>query len=309
MHESRLGRVERYIRPFGTFWQRFRLGRYGPYIGTRDNEDVSTFASSGKDDTDPRDLSGAYAAIRAYALKLYGGGVVFNAGATGTGGDWSLTFTRPSTGMTENVTVVWPSDTPSNGDVLTVLSYAPGLIELEWAAGGGGGSQAAIQFQDEGSNLGAAGTADTLDFTGAGVTATRVGDVVTVDIPGGGGSLDGAITVQIGPPPGSVGAILSTQVVYIQCPADYTLTGWQLYVSPAATVSVDVRVDAFPTLPDAGDSITSGSPPSTTAATNNTGSVAGWTSTTLTRGEWVALAITANDVATFISLQLQGTRT
>jgi hypothetical protein len=55
-------------------------------------------------------------------------------------------------------------------------------------SGGGSGSQAAIQFQDEGSNLGAAGTVDTVDFVGAGVTSSRVSNTVTVTIAGGSGS-------------------------------------------------------------------------------------------------------------------------
>lgn len=49
--------------------------------------------------------------------------------------------------------------------------------------GGGGGSD--ITVQDEGSTLTTALTL--LNFTGEGVTATNVGSVVTVDIPGGGG--------------------------------------------------------------------------------------------------------------------------
>lgn len=55
------------------------------------------------------------------------------------------------------------------------------------AATGGGGSQAGIQFQDEGSNLGASGTVDTVDFVGSGVTASRVGNTLTVTVSGGGG--------------------------------------------------------------------------------------------------------------------------
>lgn len=51
-----------------------------------------------------------------------------------------------------------------------------------------GSGQTAIQFQDEGVNLGVAGTVDTLDFVGAGVSAARVGNVVTVTIPGGAGT-------------------------------------------------------------------------------------------------------------------------
>jgi hypothetical protein len=50
----------------------------------------------------------------------------------------------------------------------------------------GGGSQAALQFQDEGINLGASGTVDTVNFTGGGVTASRAVNTVTVNIPAGG---------------------------------------------------------------------------------------------------------------------------
>lgn len=48
---------------------------------------------------------------------------------------------------------------------------------------GGGGGQATIQFKDEGTNLGTSGTATIIDFVGAGVTATRVSNTVTVTIP------------------------------------------------------------------------------------------------------------------------------
>jgi hypothetical protein len=41
-----------------------------------------------------------------------------------------------------------------------------------------------IQFQDETINLGTTGTVDTVNFTGAGVTATRTGNTVNVTIPG-----------------------------------------------------------------------------------------------------------------------------
>lgn len=45
-----------------------------------------------------------------------------------------------------------------------------------------------IQFQDEGTNLGSTGTVNEVDITGAGATATRVGNKLTINIPGGGGS-------------------------------------------------------------------------------------------------------------------------
>lgn len=51
-----------------------------------------------------------------------------------------------------------------------------------WVQVGGGGS---ITAKDEGSNLTTAMTS--IDFVGAGVTATNTGGAVTVTIPGGGG--------------------------------------------------------------------------------------------------------------------------
>lgn len=48
-------------------------------------------------------------------------------------------------------------------------------------------AQQGVQFQDEGSNLGTSGTATVVNFTGAGVTASRSTNTVTVNVPGGGG--------------------------------------------------------------------------------------------------------------------------
>ncbi len=73
----------------------------------------------------------------------------------------------------------------TNTYVLTMVAGVP-----TWAAPGASG-QSSIQFKDEGSALGASGTADTVDFVGAGVTATRAANVVTVTIAGGGGISSG----------------------------------------------------------------------------------------------------------------------
>lgn len=69
-----------------------------------------------------------------------------------------------------------------NNPYVTATLTAPHNIEMTF------GFQYPIQFQDEGSNLGTAGTVLTLNFVGSAVTATRVGSVVTVTITGGGGS-------------------------------------------------------------------------------------------------------------------------
>lgn len=50
---------------------------------------------------------------------------------------------------------------------------------------GATGDQSAIQFKDEGVNLGTAGTVNVENFIGSGVTVTRVGNVITINVPGG----------------------------------------------------------------------------------------------------------------------------
>lgn len=63
-------------------------------------------------------------------------------------------------------------------------------------------AQTKIEFRDDGVALGTAGTVNVLDFTGVGVTATRIGNSVTVDVPGGGeSSISGVATVTV-PSPG-----------------------------------------------------------------------------------------------------------
>lgn len=71
------------------------------------------------------------------------------------------------------------------GAGVTASQTGPGEVEVNIPGGGGG--QAAIQFEDEGVNLGTPGTVDEVDFVGSGVVATRIGNKVTVTISGGGG--------------------------------------------------------------------------------------------------------------------------
>ena len=97
------------------------------------------------------------------------------------------------------IDTAWRFYGPVRGQLIYVNDEA---VELVWngsawaSIGGGGGGQASVQFKDEGTNLGTSGTATSIDFVGAGVTATRTTNAITVTIPGGGGS-PGGTTGQI----------------------------------------------------------------------------------------------------------------
>ena len=77
-----------------------------------------------------------------------------------------------------------PSGINTNDTIETAIQ------KLNDALGSGGG--ASIQFQYNGINLGS-NNATTVNFTGGGVTATRLIDTITVNIPGGGGG-SGTVT-------------------------------------------------------------------------------------------------------------------
>lgn len=76
-------------------------------------------------------------------------------------------------------------------DITGLTKNADGKYNLG-SGGGGGGGQASLQFKDEGTNLGAIGTVDTINFTGTGVTASRASNTITVDVTGGSGGTTNA---------------------------------------------------------------------------------------------------------------------
>lgn len=70
------------------------------------------------------------------------------------------------------------------GAGVDAVQTAPGEVEIQIPGGPG---QAPIQFEDEGTPLGSAGTVDEFDVVGAGGTLSRTGNKVTLTIPGGSG--------------------------------------------------------------------------------------------------------------------------
>lgn len=111
----------------------------------------------------------------------------------------------PGAGQAENWSETANTDTRQGGSSVESAGLAPDAVTMAWTitqstrwalaaveikgiTSGGSGDQSGIQFEDEGVDLGLPGTVDEVDFVGDGVTATRVGNKVTVTIPGTGSS-------------------------------------------------------------------------------------------------------------------------
>lgn len=105
----------------GTVRSSFQIGIGGPRIKNNSNNlEVKNAADS------------AYALIRASLFATYGDDFELNSGATEAGADWKFTLRRPSTGMTHDLTVVFPSGDPTAGQALTVASFTSNIITLQW---------------------------------------------------------------------------------------------------------------------------------------------------------------------------------
>lgn len=99
------------------------------------------------------------------------------------GTDGPLTFVADS-----GVTIESPGNQlvfSGRHSIVEVIKRAPNTFVLRPAGSGSGGTS--ITAQDEGTVLTSA--LSTINFTGAGVTATAAGNTVTVNIPGGGGGV------------------------------------------------------------------------------------------------------------------------
>lgn len=106
----------------------------------------------------------------------------------GTGG-WDVTFAATGGSVTDDGTIT--PDTTAGVTVRYILERVPGTTN-DWIRNIVGGSgAAAIEILDEGVSLTA--TPTSIDFVGAGVTATAVGDAVTVTITGGATASDTGI--------------------------------------------------------------------------------------------------------------------
>ena len=97
---------------------------------------------------------------------------------------------------------------------------------------------------------------------------------------------------------------------YFSVPFACTITGWRVMVSPNATVTLDIwKVASGTTLPTNSNSITASAKPGVTAApAARSTSLTGWT-TSIAAGDILAWEVETNDLAKFIGLSLELTKT
>ncbi|MGL5064694.1 MAG: hypothetical protein ACRC62_32325, partial [Microcoleus sp.] len=79
----------------------------------------------------------ADAALTVSLLSVSGDSFALNSDAAGSGADWTYTVSRPTAGLTQNTTLIFPPNGTA-GQALVKKSGSPaGTIELEWATTGG----------------------------------------------------------------------------------------------------------------------------------------------------------------------------
>lgn len=114
----------RFLDLLGTIYTKFQLGLGGPQL--KGDSVTPSLQSRLADDSD-------FAALQAALFQTFGDDFELNSGAAGSGSDWKLTFSRPSTGMTHNLQVIWPPDDPASDQVLAVQSLVGDVLTLKWS--------------------------------------------------------------------------------------------------------------------------------------------------------------------------------
>lgn len=150
------------------------FGRIGAVVAASGDY---TFAQIG---SKPNTLTG-YGITDAAPLSHVGAGTTAHAAATSLAAGF---MTAADKGKLDGI----PSNATANSSDATLLARSnhTGSQAISTVSGLQAALDAkhvAIQFQDEGSNLGTAATADTINFTGLGVTVTRASNVLTVNVP------------------------------------------------------------------------------------------------------------------------------
>lgn len=118
----------------------------------------------------------------------------------------------------------------------------------------------------------------------------------------------GGILIQCGSKDAAAGVIPAATEISGIAPGGYVLTGWRLWVYPSGILEVDVRRDAFGSLPpDDTDSICGSGRPEVAGGASASGDVEGW-STSVARGDALTAVVTGISGVKWFALLLLGAR-
>ena len=204
----------------GTVFSKFQIGIGGPQL----KNNAGTIESRNAADA-------AYAPIAAMLFKTYGNDFELNSGAAGAGADWKFTLRRPSTGMTHDLTVIFPATDPAVGQALTVASFASNVIALQWTTVAAGSDKSVYDTTSL-----AFGTASPLAMFNLPVNAVYLHTQIVIDTP-----FNGAPSLAIGIAGTTAKYLAATQV-------DLTAAAGTVFeISPglAATGSIEALIATY----------------------------------------------------------------
>lgn len=107
----------------GTSLSKLQIGIAGPQVKNNSSAiDIRNASDS------------AWATLRAANIAVTGDSLTLAEQASESGASWKFTLSRPSSGMTHDLTVIFPSGDPSTNQVLSVASFTSNIITLQWAS-------------------------------------------------------------------------------------------------------------------------------------------------------------------------------
>jgi len=199
-------------------------------------------------------------------------------------------------------TFEWSTTGPANGSTIFAASgsgYWTRKVNGSPATGG----QASIQFKDEGTNIGTAGAITEINYTGAGISASVTGTVLTVNVTGGGGGGGGANESKgiVLDGQGSVIIASNTSYGYSIIPYAATLTGWDVQADVSGSILFDIKIGGT-------SIIGAGNKPTLVSQQTNAEAASGWTDTAIAEDDKIEYIAVSATTVTRVTLTLFLTR-
>ena len=187
----------------------------------------------------------------------------------------------------------------ATGSVLTLNSNGVMLWQPITSSAGGYDT-----IKDEGS---AQAQRTTMDFVGAGVTASDVGGETRISIPGGGNSVSGGVLFVFD---GAGSAITTNSTVWIKIPFACTLTEWEAASLATGSIVADIKRTTYTGVPIIGGKSIAGTEKPTLAnqQRNRDQALSTWT-TSINAGDYIQATVESTSIVTYSTVALSWTRT